>query len=362
MSLSPAQRHIAATIVQVGRRKGASRKEIVAALETARVESNFSNPAGGNGTSVGWRQETASSYPNANRRNVRAAARRFFSETAAAGGGKGKTAGQLAQTVQRSAFPGRYDQHRGEALSLYKNLGGKAGGGTTGAGSTSVSYVRPAVQTSGTDPAAILAGQLERPAPVQASAPPMPSFSARPALPAGFQAPPPVSIPEPKLGLSEQLQGLQGQGLGPEIQHPTVNVSQTGGGSGGKVVGHGHYPLARRGKVIGTPYSGTHTLGNWQSDNAVDVSVPVGTPVRAVEDGVITKTGGQAGSSGRFAGFSVTFGSKHNDYFYTHLKRRTVKPGQRVKKGQIIGYSGSANGVAHLHFGQRKGDPRNTVG
>ncbi len=44
------------------------------------------------------------------------------------------------------------------------------------------------------------------------------------------------------------------------------------------------------GPVIGLPYHGTHTLGNWQSDNALDIRVPVGTPVIALADGEIVKT------------------------------------------------------------------------
>ena len=35
-----------------------------------------------------------------------------------------------------------------------------------------------------------------------------------------------------------------------------------------------------------------------------------------------------------------------------------MAPGQPVVQGQLLGYSGSANGVPHLHFGQREGDPQ----
>ena len=37
-----------------------------------------------------------------------------------------------------------------------------------------------------------------------------------------------------------------------------------------------HYPLGAHGPIIGTPYHGTHTRGNWQSDNAVDIRIPNG--------------------------------------------------------------------------------------
>jgi len=38
-----------------------------------------------------------------------------------------------------------------------------------------------------------------------------------------------------------------------------------------------------------------------------------------------------------------------------------IAPGARVRRGQIIGYSGSANGVAHLHEALRRGNPRSLV-
>lgn len=114
---------------------------------------------------------------------------------------------------------------------------------------------------------------------------------------------------------------------------------------------------AEPGELIGTPYAGTHTLGNWQSDNAVDIGVPDGTPIIAVSDGVVQKTGGSANQSGRFGGFNLTL-SGDNSYFYAHLSKLKVRPGQRVRKGQVLGYSGSANGVPHLHLGVERGDPR----
>jgi len=122
--------------------------------------------------------------------------------------------------------------------------------------------------------------------------------------------------------------------------------------------GMGSYPLAKRGKVIGTPFAGTHSLGDWQSDNAVDIAAPIGTPIRAAADGRIGSKIGSLGKGGQFAGQRLYVESKGNSFYYAHLSRITVKPGQRVRKGQIIGYSGSANGVGHLHIGVQKGDPR----
>lgn len=131
MALTPKQKRVAYHIISVGKRKGASRKELISALATALVEANLGNPAGGDRDSVGWRQERSHYGSKGNRMNVRKAAGRYFDETRAAGRGRGMTAGQLSQTVQRSAFPGRYDERKGQAKEVlaYLERGGKVGGG-----------------------------------------------------------------------------------------------------------------------------------------------------------------------------------------------------------------------------------------
>jgi len=50
-----------------------------------------------------------------------------------------------------------------------------------------------------------------------------------------------------------------------------------------------------------------------------------------------------------------------NAAYYAHLSKIVVKPGEKVKTGQILGYSGVANGVAHLHFAVEKGSPLDWV-
>jgi len=113
------------------------------------------------------------------------------------------------------------------------------------------------------------------------------------------------------------------------------------------------------GHIIGTPYQGTHTIGNWESDNAVDIAMPVGTPLRAMQDGVIGDQFGSLGSSGRFQGLRLHLKMAGNEAYYAHLSKYApgIKPGVHVKKGQIIGYSGEASGVAHLHLGMESGNP-----
>jgi murein DD-endopeptidase MepM/ murein hydrolase activator NlpD len=187
-----------------------------------------------------------------------------------------------------------------------------------------------------------------------------PSFAAAPTLPAaypgapqsgGLAPPQPVALPDPiaQVGL-------------PDVP----SAVDAPGGSQGVVVHHdaGGYPAARRGKIIGVPFQGTHTLGNWQSDRAVDVALPMGTPILSVGDGQVVKVGGSwKGGNDRFDGYQVTIRlADGREVFYTHLRSKRVKAGQKVRAGQTLGGSGAANGVEHLHFATSEGDPRDLIG
>lgn len=111
-------------------------------------------------------------------------------------------------------------------------------------------------------------------------------------------------------------------------------------------------------KIIGLPNQGTHTLGNWESDNAIDIALPKGTPIYAAFNGTIgSQIGSLGSSSSRFAGLRVHLDGGQNELYYAHLSKLAVKAGQQVTAGQLIGYSGVANGVAHLHLGSKNGSP-----
>lgn len=81
----------------------------------------------------------------------------------------------------------------------------------------------------------------------------------------------------------------------------------------------------------------------------VDFTSPVGTPVYATGDGVIM------GAMKGFGGYGITCVINHGYNYktlYAHLSKLAVRPGQRVKRGQIIGYVGST-GIStgpHLHY------------
>ena len=126
------------------------------------------------------------------------------------------------------------------------------------------------------------------------------------------------------------------------------------GSSPADAIYSGNYPLAVRGVLTGFPNQGPlHTLGYWQSDNAVDIAVPVGTDVVAVASGFVRARGTWAvpfNLSSQTSGWEVLLlGDDGNNYFYSRFSQRLVTDGEHVVQGQVIGKSGGANGVPHLH-------------
>ncbi|HEY5989953.1 MAG TPA: peptidoglycan DD-metalloendopeptidase family protein, partial [Streptosporangiaceae bacterium] len=122
----------------------------------------------------------------------------------------------------------------------------------------------------------------------------------------------------------------------------------------------GMYPTSIRGKIIGVPNQGSHTLyGNWQSDNAVDIAVPTGTPIYAMWSGTIgPRIGPFKSGDPHLQGSRLTLIGQSDQAYYAHLSKVVVRPGQKVRAGQLLGYSGSANGVQHLHWATENRDPR----
>jgi len=82
-----------------------------------------------------------------------------------------------------------------------------------------------------------------------------------------------------------------------------------------------------------------------------DVMAQAGTPLIAVEDGVLTKYGGGDPLGGRSL---VLTGASGYWYYYAHLRGfvPTLKQGDVVIAGEVIGYVGSTGDAvaSHLHF------------
>lgn len=101
-------------------------------------------------------------------------------------------------------------------------------------------------------------------------------------------------------------------------------------------------------------------LGYWREHKGLDFTAPQGSPVYATGDGVIDE-----------AHFSVSYGQviyiDHGFGFetrYAHLTEFIVKKGEKVKRGQVIGYVGNTglSYSTHLHYEVLfKGDQINPI-
>jgi murein DD-endopeptidase MepM/ murein hydrolase activator NlpD len=85
----------------------------------------------------------------------------------------------------------------------------------------------------------------------------------------------------------------------------------------------------------------------------VDISAAMGTPVHAAADGVVSHAE-YARQYGRLVIIDHGNGMRT---WYAHLSRFEVIPGQEIRRGEIVGYSGASGRVTspHLHFEIRMG-------
>jgi murein DD-endopeptidase MepM/ murein hydrolase activator NlpD len=93
---------------------------------------------------------------------------------------------------------------------------------------------------------------------------------------------------------------------------------------------------------------------------AIDVSSASGQPIRTPADGIVVKAE-WANGYGNVIYISHGYGYSTR---YGHLSAFNAKPGQRVKRGEVIGYVGSTGRSTgpHLHYEVRvNGEPRNPL-
>lgn len=90
--------------------------------------------------------------------------------------------------------------------------------------------------------------------------------------------------------------------------------------------------------------------------NGVDIGAPIGTEVYAAEDGVVLlATDQDAYRACRGGAYGKVVTIKHDNgltTLYAHLSRYIVSQGERVRRGQLIGYIGSTGWSTgpHIHF------------
>lgn len=110
-----------------------------------------------------------------------------------------------------------------------------------------------------------------------------------------------------------------------------------------------HWPVKG---PVSSPF-GLRLVGLWpEVHRGVDVAVPDGTPVRAMEGGVVE-------FAGTMSGYGRVVVLRHGpelETLYGHLSEIRVRKGEKVDGHQVIalsGHSGNARGP-HLHFEVRR--------
>jgi len=134
----------------------------------------------------------------------------------------------------------------------------------------------------------------------------------------------------------------------------------TGGSAGGFVGGYDG-PLGRFFRPGGRITSGFGSSRGRYPHAGIDFAVPIGTAVKAAFDGVVQKIGWNivTGRSGK--GLLMGHGNRMNSY-YGHLSGWAAKPGDKVKAGQTIAYSGNTGKSTGPHLHEelwRNGQPFN---
>ncbi|MCL6516828.1 M23 family metallopeptidase [Alicyclobacillus sp.] len=134
------------------------------------------------------------------------------------------------------------------------------------------------------------------------------------------------------------------------VTEPTQAVAKRGTNTG---VADGDWVWPSPSYLITSGF-GYRRLGGGEFHPGVDIGCPIGTPVYATNNGTVEDAGWNSGGYGIWVkidngnGIETVFG---------HLSRTAVQPGQRVAKGQLIGYSGATGNVTgpHLHYEVRIG-------
>ena len=115
------------------------------------------------------------------------------------------------------------------------------------------------------------------------------------------------------------------------------------------VIGFGRFPVAGQANFT-DDWLNPRFTPVFHLHEGTDIFAPTGTPVRSPVDGVVRHSSGGAGGT---AAYVRTV--EGHDVYFAHLSAySSVKPGDTVKVGEVIGFVGAtgnaAGGASHLHF------------
>ena len=172
---------------------------------------------------------------------------------------------------------------------------------------------------------------------------------------------PDIKVAKVQMGKKEQFIYVDEDGYGYKEAGKSVAYSVTGKK---KVTYTRRVPVSSKNSRFGMPlrhiritsgfsYRRYHPiLRRYRPHHGTDFGARRGTPLLAVNSGKVI-------FSGWMGGYGKVVKIKHGGGYvslYAHQSRTRVKRGQRVKKGQVIGYVGSTGRSTgpHLHFGLKK--------
>lgn len=105
-----------------------------------------------------------------------------------------------------------------------------------------------------------------------------------------------------------------------------------------------------RGRII----AGYGAKTNGKQNDGINIAVPEGTPIKAADDGVVAYAGNELKGYG-----NLVLVRHSNGYVsaYSHASELSVKRGDSIKRGQVVGKAGQTGDVSspQLHFEIRKG-------
>ena len=181
-------------------------------------------------------------------------------------------------------------------------------------------------------------------------------------------APGPAGITVGIVGGSGQIMVGDGQGsaqvtIGSPVGTGQISISRAGDAMGAPVdftsfmaslamAGiPSSLPLASARLTSGFGMRGHPIRGGYRTHAGVDLAAPYGSPISATSDAVVRAAGWQGG-------YGLLVALDHGGGLqtrYGHMSRLNVAPGQRVRKGDIIGFVGST-GLStgpHVHYEMR---------
>jgi len=130
-------------------------------------------------------------------------------------------------------------------------------------------------------------------------------------------------------------QALDQAGSETSVEQPTVSIPSL-------------MPVDRARISSGYGMRNHPVLRKRRKHNGIDLAAPTGTPVYATADGVVTR-------ANWFSSYGLYISIDHGadlETRYAHLSKLAVADGERIRKGDVIGYVGSTGRSTgpHLHY------------